>query len=108
MYSTRTHDPGLLLLNATYFANKQKIPICIVFGSDPQSTALEASDANHYTTDAVQLGLKNHSYIRYHEIQKQRFGLVLWCLTPLSNNVSVISWMSVLLGEETAIDGEDH
>ena len=27
----------------------------------------------------------------------------LWCLMPLSNNISVISWQSVLLVEETGI-----
>ena len=31
----------------------------------------------------------------------------LWCLPPLSiNNISVISWQSVLLVEETGVPGE--
>ena len=35
-------------------------------------------------------------------------GLVgLWCLTPLSR-ISVISWQSVLLVEETAVPRENH
>jgi hypothetical protein len=36
-------------------------------------------------------------------------GLVyaeLWCLTPLSNNISVILWQSVLLVEETGVHGK--
>jgi len=32
----------------------------------------------------------------------------LWCLTPLSTIISVISWRSVLLVEETGIPGENH
>ena len=32
------------------------------------------------------------------------FGLVLWCF----NNISVISWRSVLLVEETGGPGENH
>jgi len=32
-------------------------------------------------------------------------GLVLWCLMPLFNNISVISWRSVLLVEETGVPG---
>jgi len=28
------------------------------------------------------------------------FGLALCCLTPLSNNISVISWCSILLVEK--------
>jgi hypothetical protein len=37
-------------------------------------------------------------------------GLGLWCLTPLNsfNNISVISWQSVLLVEETGVPGENH
>jgi hypothetical protein len=34
-------------------------------------------------------------------------GLDLWCLTPLLNTVSVISWQSVLLVEETGVPGEN-
>jgi len=34
-------------------------------------------------------------------------GLGLWCLAPL-NNISVISWQSVLLVEETGLSGENH
>jgi hypothetical protein len=33
-------------------------------------------------------------------------GLGLWCLT--FNNISVISWWSVLLVEETGQSGENH
>ena len=33
--------------------------------------------------------------------------LGLWCITPLKN-VSVISWRSVLLVEETGVPGENH
>jgi len=33
---------------------------------------------------------------------------VLWCLTPLSTVISVISWLSVLLVEETGVPGENH
>ena len=32
----------------------------------------------------------------------------LWCLTPLFNNISVISWRSVLLVEETGVPRENH
>ena len=32
----------------------------------------------------------------------------LWCLTQLFNNISVISWRSVLLVEETGEPGENH
>jgi len=35
-------------------------------------------------------------------------GLVLWCLTPLSNNISAILWRSVLLVEKTGGPGENH
>ena len=34
------------------------------------------------------------------------FGL--WCLTPLFNNTSVISWRSDLLVEETGVLGDNH
>ena len=33
---------------------------------------------------------------------------VIWCLTPLLNNISVISWRSVLLVEEIGVLGENH
>ena len=33
---------------------------------------------------------------------------VLWCLTPLSTIISVISWRSVLLVEETGGPGKNH
>ena len=35
---------------------------------------------------------------------------VVWCLTPLTTyyNISVISWRSVLLVEETGVHGENH
>ena len=39
------------------------------------------------------------------------FGLVLWCLFKLNaifNNISVVSWRSVLLVEETGIPGENY
>jgi len=36
------------------------------------------------------------------------FGSVLWCLMPLSTNISAISWRSVLLMEETGVPGENH
>ena len=32
----------------------------------------------------------------------------LWCLTPLSNIISVISSQSALLVEETGVPGGDH
>jgi hypothetical protein len=35
-------------------------------------------------------------------------GLGLWCLTPLYNNISAISWWSVFLVEETRVPGENH
>jgi hypothetical protein len=38
---------------------------------------------------------------------KKGAGLGLWCLSPL-NNISVISWWSVLLLEETGVPGENH
>ena len=34
--------------------------------------------------------------------------LGLWCLMPLSNNISAISWLSVLLVEETGVPWENH
>ena len=34
-------------------------------------------------------------------------SLVLWCLTPL-NNISAISWRSVLSADETGVPGENH
>ena len=34
------------------------------------------------------------------------FGL--WCLNATFNNISVISWRSVLLVEETGVPGENH
>ena len=38
-----------------------------------------------------------------------RLWLWLWCLMPLSiNNISDISWQSVLLVEESEIHGENH
>jgi hypothetical protein len=39
--------------------------------------------------------------------KKKGAGLGLWCLSPL-NNISVISWWSVLLLEETGVPGENH
>ena len=35
-------------------------------------------------------------------------GLVLWCWTLLFNNISAISWQSVLLVEETGVPEENH
>ena len=35
-------------------------------------------------------------------------GLVLWCFYATFNNISVISWWSVLLVEETRVPGENH
>ena len=32
----------------------------------------------------------------------------LWCLASLSTNISVISWQSVVLVEETGVPGENH
>ena len=32
----------------------------------------------------------------------------LWCLNATFNNISVISWRSVLLVEETGVPGENH
>ena len=40
-------------------------------------------------------------------IEVSGLGLGLWCFTPLSN-ISVISWRSVLLVEETGVPGENH
>ena len=34
--------------------------------------------------------------------------LGLWCLMSLFNNISVISWWSVLFFEETGVPGENH
>jgi hypothetical protein len=31
-----------------------------------------------------------------------------WCLTPLSANISAISWRSVLVVEEAGVPGENH
>ena len=42
--------------------------------------------------------MRNSSYILS--------GLGLWCVT--FNNISVVSWQSVLLVEETGIPGENH
>jgi hypothetical protein len=39
--------------------------------------------------------------------KKKGAGLGLWCLSPL-NNISVISWWSVLLLEETGVPGKNH
>jgi hypothetical protein len=41
-------------------------------------------------------------------IMKIILGLGLWCLTPTFNNISVISWRSILLVEETGEPGENH
>jgi hypothetical protein len=46
----RANQSLLLLLNDACLAEKQQTPDR---GSHPRSTALEASIANHYTTDAV-------------------------------------------------------
>ena len=35
-------------------------------------------------------------------------GLRLWCLKPLSNNISIISWGSVLLVTENGGSGKNH
>jgi hypothetical protein len=35
-------------------------------------------------------------------------GLGLWCYNATFNNISVISWWSVLLVEETGVPGENH
>ena len=37
-----------------------------------------------------------------------RFGLVLWCFNSTFNNISVSSWWSALLVEETGLPGENH
>jgi len=34
------------------------------------------------------------------------YGLCLWYLAPLFNNISVISWWSVLLVGETGVPGK--
>jgi hypothetical protein len=36
------------------------------------------------------------------------FRMRVWCLTPLSTNISVISWWWVLLVEEIGVPGENH
>jgi hypothetical protein len=41
-----------------------------------------------------------HSYIK--------LGLGLWCFNDMFNNISVISWRSVLLVEEIGLPGENH
>jgi len=35
-------------------------------------------------------------------------GLGLWCFKATFNNISVISWRSVLLVEENGVRGENH
>jgi hypothetical protein len=39
--------------------------------------------------------------------KRERVGLGLWCYTTF-NNISVISWWSVLLVEETGVPVENH
>ena len=41
------------------------------------------------------------------KVDLQNLGVGLWYLKPL-NNISVISWRSVLLVEETRVPGENH
>ena len=41
-----------------------------------------------------------------HKLIMVWFGL--WCLTSTFNNISVISWWSVLLVEETGVPGENN
>jgi hypothetical protein len=37
-----------------------------------------------------------------------KYGLGLWCFKTTFNNVSAISWWSVLLVEETGVPGENQ
>ena len=36
------------------------------------------------------------------------FGLVLWCFNSTFNDISVSSWWSALLVEETGVHGENN
>jgi hypothetical protein len=53
--------------------------------------------------------LANHIFCLLYLISRYRCGLGLWRLTPPTfNNISVISWWSVLLEEETGVPRENH
>ena len=56
--------------------------------------------------------INDHQYaFRYISLVLSYYiGLVLglWCFNANFNNISVISWQSVLLVEETGVHGENH
>ena len=41
-------------------------------------------------------------------VQKFNLGFKVWYFNATFNNISVISWRSVLLVEETGVHGENH
>ena len=46
--------------------------------------------------------------LSYIEIKIPMVWFVLWCFNATFNNISVMSWRSVLLVEETRVLGENH
>ena len=91
----RANHSLLLLLNASFFAEKQKIQILYFFAwPDYVSNPQKLLDANHYTTDVV----------KYVDVSSK--GVMVF--NPTFNNSSVILWQSVLLVEEIGVPGENH
>ena len=48
------------------------------------------------------------SFDRFMVYIPEWFGLGIWCLTATFDNITVISWRSVLLVEETGVVGESY
>ena len=86
----------------------------ICFTSDISSTKLPSvfflyNFASNHTPYHFIFCLANHTFCLLYLISRYRCGLGLWRLTPPTfNNISVISWWSVLLEEETGVPRENH
>jgi hypothetical protein len=61
-----------------------------------------------YNYDFSTRGCTDHTYDLCFSAVGVRFGLWLMVFNATFNNISVISWRSVLLVEETGVPGENH
>jgi hypothetical protein len=99
-----------------YLTEKQQILILIVFDLTQHGHKLtiystQDENINHYTTDAVQnektllnnnIFTSNEDFVVVIMIVK-KLGVRVMVLKATFNNISVISWLSALLVEETRV-----